>query len=94
LESGDFKKAYDEKLIDYDPFILEYMKTMRTSPGKYSEMYVDSPFASGIFRLTVDPYSYYIYTSSPAEIAEIEKSVFQEKITYDEAIKRMVEKYG
>jgi conjugal transfer ATP-binding protein TraC len=40
----------------------------------------------------VDPYSYYIYTSNPKEISEIESMVSQ-GMSYEEAINEMVKKY-
>jgi conjugal transfer ATP-binding protein TraC len=49
-------------------------------------------FGSGVVRLMVDDYSYYIYTSNPAEIFEIEEMV-KSGMSYDEAIKEMVRKY-
>jgi conjugal transfer ATP-binding protein TraC len=45
-----------------------------------------------VARLTVDPYSYYVYTSTGVEVAEIEGMVAQ-GMSYDEAICEMVRKY-
>ncbi len=43
-------------------------------------------------RLAVDPFSYYLYTSDAAEIAEIE-SLVDNGMSYGEAINEMVKRY-
>jgi len=66
---------------------------LRYNAPKYSEIFIDTKeFGSGVVRLIVDPYSYYVYTSEPAEISEIEKMV-KEGMSYDEAIREMIKKY-
>lgn len=92
LESSDFAKAKADKLLDYEDFGMQLLQTVQRNVPKYSEVWIDSPFGVGPTRLAVDPYSYYLYTSSPGEIAEIEKMV-DEGMSYDEAIRAMVNKY-
>jgi len=92
LESSDFAKAKAEKLLDYEDFGMQLIQTVQRNVPKYSEVWIDSPFGVGPTRLAVDPYSYYLFTSSPGEIAEIEKMVDEGK-SYDEAIWAMVKKY-
>ena len=89
LESTDFVKAATEKLIDYDPFVMEMLKGIKSRRPRYSELFVDTPEGPGVCRLLVDPYSYYCYTSNGTEINQIEEMVKQ-GATYDEAIERMV----
>jgi len=92
LESKDYEKALAEKLIDYDEFTVELLKSMQRNGTKYSEIYMDTPFGAGIVRLAVDPFSYYLYTSNADEIAEMEKMV-ESGMEYREAIHEMVNKY-
>ncbi len=92
LESVDFEKAREEKLIDYDPFTMKLLKSTKSSRPKYSEIFMDTPFGCGVVRLVVDSFSYYIYTSDGAEVAEIEAMV-NKGMPYEEAIKEMVGKY-
>ena len=92
LESVDFEKARDRKLLDVDDFTLRLMKSMKTVSGKYSEIFMDSPYGKGVARLVVDPFSYYVYTSSASEYSEIEAMV-ERGMTYDQAIDEMVHKY-
>jgi conjugal transfer ATP-binding protein TraC len=91
LQSEDFDKAQSEQLLDADDFTMKLLKTVQTSPGKYSELFMKTPFGTGIARLVVDPYSYFVYTSRASEIAEIEKLV-QSGMGYKEAIEVMVER--
>ncbi|MEM3580404.1 MAG: TraC family protein [Candidatus Bathyarchaeia archaeon] len=93
LESGDFVMARDKKLIDYDDFTMNILNSIKYNAPKYSEIFIHSDdFGVGVARLMVDPYSYYIYTSNPVEIVEIEKLVSQ-GMSYEEAIETMVKKY-
>ncbi|WP_202882118.1 TraC family protein [Candidatus Manganitrophus noduliformans] len=92
LESTDFEKAREEKLIDYDPFTMKLLKSVKSNRPKYSEIFMDTPFGVGVVRLVVDPFSYYVYTSDGKEVAEIE-SMVSRGMPYEEAIGEMVRKY-
>jgi conjugal transfer ATP-binding protein TraC len=90
LESGDFDKAKQEKLIDYDDFSMKLLKSIKSNPPYYSEIFFDTPFGVGPARLIVNDYAYFLYTSKATEIAMIEAKVKSGK-TYHEAILEMVE---
>ena len=92
LESQDFSAARQEGLIDYDDFTTELLKSVKSKPPRYSELFFDTPFGKGVLRLVVDPYTYYLYTSNAREIAEIE-SIVRAGGNYDDAIKKMVRQY-
>lgn len=92
LESGDLRLAKDKKLIDYDDFTMNILDSIKYNAPKYSEIFIHSDtFGVGVARLMVDPYSYYVYTSNPTEIAEIQSMVNQ-GMTYEEAIEEMVKR--
>jgi len=92
MESNDFNKAKEEKLISYDDFTVRLLNSVKSNRPKYSEIFMDSPFGKGIARLVVDPFSYFIYTSDAKEVAEIEGMV-RAGVSYVDAIKKMVSKY-
>jgi len=92
LESEDFEKARAEKLVDYDEFKMNLLKSVKTNKPRYSEIFMDTPFGTGVARLVVDPFSYYVYTSDAKEISEIEALV-DGGMSYDQAIREMVRKY-
>ena len=47
LESSDFEKALDEKLLDYDDFTMRILKSTKSNKPKYSEIFMDTPFGVG-----------------------------------------------
>ncbi len=77
LEADDFEKAKAENLIDYDEFTMKWLKSTKSNRPKYSEIFMDTPFGLGIARLTVDRFSYWVYTSDAGEIAKIDALVDQ-----------------
>ena len=94
LSSPDFEKAKAEKIIDYDEFVMRVLKTVKSNKPKYSEIFIDSSaFGIGVVRLVVDDYTYFIFTSDPKEIAEIEQIVKEKGVDYSEAIHEMVKRY-
>lgn len=90
LESGDFDNAKEKKLLDYDDFSMKLLKSVKSNPPNYSEIFFDTPFGRGVARLVVNDYAYFIYTSKASEIAMIEAKV-KSGLTYHEAILEMVE---
>ncbi|MGB3224811.1 MAG: TraC family protein [Desulforhopalus sp.] len=89
LESTDFDQANKKGLLDYDEFTMRLLKSVKSNPPNYSEIFFDTPFGVGVARLVVNDYAYFIYTSKASEIAMIELMV-QGGQTYHEAIKEMV----
>lgn len=90
LESSGFDQAKTQELIDYDDFSMKLLKSIKSNPPRYSEIFFDTPFGLGVARLAVNDYAYFIYTSKASEIAMIEQKVQSGK-TYHEAIQEMVE---
>lgn len=50
---------------------LELLKSVRTVPGKYSEIFILSDWGQGIARLVVDPFSRLLYSTRPDDLALI-----------------------
>jgi len=90
LQSQSFEKAKEKKIIDYDAFTMRLLKSVKSPRPRYSEVFMDTPVGSGIARLIVDPFSYYLFTSDAGENAEIERRVSGGR-TYTEVISEMVE---
>ena len=89
LESTDFDQAKKKGLLDYDEFTMRLLKSVKSNPPNYSEIFFDTPFGVGVARLVVNDYAYFIYTSKAREIAMIEQMV-QDGKTYHEAIQALV----
>jgi conjugal transfer ATP-binding protein TraC len=93
LQGTNVELAKKKNIFEFDDFTVHLVKSVRYNAPRYSEIFVMTDnFGSGVVRLMVDDYSYYIYTSNPAEIFEIEEMV-KSGMSYDEAIKEMVRKY-
>jgi len=94
LESSDFVQAREKKLLPFDDeFTFRLLTSIRYNAPRYSEIFVyTDQFGMGVVRLAVDNYSYYIYTSNPKEVHEIEEMV-RSGMSYREAIDAMVKKY-
>ena len=93
MESGDFEKAKEEKIIDMGEFGMQLLKSVKSNRPKYSEIFMDTPYGQGVARLAVDPFSYYLFTSDAKEKAEIDYIVKEKGKDYAEAIEEMVGKY-
>ncbi len=89
LESRILTRHKKKGLIDYDEFTMRLLKSVKSNPPNYSEIFFDTPFGVGVARLVVNDYAYFIYTSKASEIAMIEQMV-QDGKTYHEAIQKMV----
>ena len=72
LQGSTYDRAVDNKILDYSGFVLDLLKSVRNSKPHYSEVFIDSPLGLGIARLVVDPFSYWINTSAPDEVAAFE----------------------
>jgi len=77
LQGSTYAQAAQNKIIDYSPFLLDLLKSVRNAKPHYSEIFIDSPLGVGIARLVVDPFSYWINTSAPREVAAFESLIRQ-----------------
>jgi conjugal transfer ATP-binding protein TraC len=77
LQGSTYDRAVDNKILDYSGFVLDLLKSVRNSKPDYSEMFIDSPLGLGIARLVVDPFSYWINTSAPEEVAAFDGLIAQ-----------------
>jgi conjugal transfer ATP-binding protein TraC len=75
LQGSTYDKAVENKILDYSGFVLDLLKSVRNNKPNYSEVFVDSPLGLGIARLVVDPFSYWINTSAPEDVAAFEALV-------------------
>jgi conjugal transfer ATP-binding protein TraC len=73
LQGSTYDKAVENKILDYSGFVLDLLKSVRNNKPNYSEVFIDSPLGLGIARLVVDPFSYWINTSAPQEVAAFER---------------------
>ncbi len=72
LESEDYQLAVDRGIVDYQGLALELAKSVRNQKPNYSEVLFDTPFGVGVGRLCVDPWTYWMNTSSGDEFKRYE----------------------
>src|SRR3546814_3585722 len=72
LQGSTYNRAVESKILDYSGFVLDLLKSVRNNKPNYSEVFIDSPLGLGVARLVVDPFSYWINTSAPGEVAAFE----------------------
>jgi conjugal transfer ATP-binding protein TraC len=72
---------------------MRILKTLKSNRPKYSDIFMDTGGGVGVARLMVDPWSYYVYTSDPDEIVEIERLV-EGGMSYEDAISEMAKRRG
>jgi conjugal transfer ATP-binding protein TraC len=60
-----------EKLLDLGPEDKAAIASVTTAKGKFSEMFIQTPSASGVARLVADPYFYWLATSRAEDNAHL-----------------------
>lgn len=90
LQSSDFEKAKRKDIIDYGDFMMDILKSITSPKPRYSEIFMDTPIGTGVARLVVDPFMYYVSTSAASENALIENLVKTQGCTYAEAIEHLI----
>ena len=89
LQSFDYDKAREQKIINLDDFTFDLLKSIRSVKGQYSELFIETGNSIGIARLVVDKFSYYIYTSDARDVAKIEE-LLKEGYSYEDAIEKLL----
>ncbi|MEI9697936.1 type IV secretion system protein TraC [Moellerella wisconsensis] len=76
-------EAQHHQRLALDDAGYRFLKTVRSSRGIYSEIYVISKSGQGISRLIVDPFSMLLYSTAPDDVAAIRKRKAQGLSTQD-----------
>jgi conjugal transfer ATP-binding protein TraC len=61
------------ELMGLSPREVDLYQSLRTAGGRYSEMFIRTPFGSGVARLAMDPFSYWITTTDPRDKEVLER---------------------
>ena len=90
LSAPDYEKASKEGIIDYDEFTMILLKSVKSMVPRYTEIFIDGQEATGVgvARLVLDPYSYFLFTSNPADNKRISEIV-KRGATYEQAIEHL-----
>jgi len=88
LESSDYQEAVNKGILDYSGLLLDLAKTVKNNRPRYSEVLFDTPFGAGVGRLCVDPWTYWMNTSTAGEVARF-KSLIARGVPPKEAIDQL-----
>lgn len=87
---SSINKARKEERLPLNETGYEFLKTVRSQAGVFSEIFIMSEMGSGISRLLVDDFSYMLYTTKSEEVSLIESKRRQGKDVI-EAINECIE---
>jgi conjugal transfer ATP-binding protein TraC len=68
MQSTSYPEANEKGVIQAPGLMLEILQNLKKLNGRYSEVFVDTPFGKGVGRLVVDPWSYWLATSSGSDV--------------------------
>lgn len=92
LQAQTYQKIKDEKMLDINAFELSQLESVKNNKPHYSEIYLHSALAKGVFRLCVDPVSYYIYSTEATDKIKLEKIMDEFNCDIMKAIEILVER--
>lgn len=72
LEGKTYREAAENGLVMYKGLALDLVDSTKNQKPRYSEVFVDSPYGMGIFRLYVDPWTSALCSSEPSDVAAFE----------------------
>ncbi|MBU1171342.1 MAG: TraC family protein [Proteobacteria bacterium] len=88
LQSSDIQQASAQKIIDYPPFVIELLKSVKSPKPRYSEIFIDCPSGCGVMRLSVDPFTYLMYTSDADDNRKI-NTLLEQGLSYTQVFNRL-----
>ncbi len=91
LQADDIEKVVRDGVLEYGEFEAALLKSVRRNSPKYSEIFLDTPFGTGVARLVVDDFSRYLYSSSPEDNQRIETVMEKKGVGYREAIEMILD---
>jgi conjugal transfer ATP-binding protein TraC len=68
LQSPSYAEAADKGVIDASGLKLKLLQDLTKLNGHYSEVFVETSHGQGVGRLVVDPWSYWLATSSGKDV--------------------------
>lgn len=72
---GTLNKLSSGEAPEVDPRLAEWLKTVHTVPGRYSEVFIRTAWGAGIGRFVVDPFTALLYSTNPRDTGAIAREV-------------------
>lgn len=67
--------AAKRDIVGYSGLALDLARSVRNNRPHYSEVFVETPFGSGVSRLSVDKWTYWVNTSDATDFARFKKKL-------------------
>lgn len=68
LQSNDYPEGAQKGLIQHQGLALELVSSVKNVKPYYSEIFFESSLGRGVGRICLDPWNYWVNTSSPTEV--------------------------
>lgn len=88
LECEDYEAAVSRGILDYSGLHLDLAKSIKNQKPRYSEILFETPFGAGVSRLHVDPFTYWMNTSTGNEVSKF-KSLLRYGLDTTEAMQHL-----
>lgn len=86
-------EAQHHQRLALDDAGYRFLKTVRSSKGVYSEVYIISKSGQGISRLIVDPFSLLLYSTHPNDVSDIRRKK-DSGLSTEDAINQIIQERG
>lgn len=92
-QSEAIDQIKESKRLSLSDGAYELLKTVRTVPGKYSEIFFIGPYGAGIGKLIVDNFHKLLYSTNPKDVGEIDR-YRKQGLTIEDAIIQILKSRG
>lgn len=75
LESEDYAEAFKRGIVDYQGLLAELAKSIKNNKPHYSEILFETPFGTGVGRLCVDKWTYWMNAASGDEFSRFRQEL-------------------
>ncbi|HAK87625.1 MAG: hypothetical protein A2X55_08880 [Nitrospirae bacterium GWB2_47_37] len=92
MKHSAIEQAIKENKLVMPDFEKEWFKTLVTHPGKFSEIFFDSPSIFGVSRLPLDRFSYGFFTTTGREKTKLKKIAARYNMNIYDTMKMLTER--
>jgi len=75
LQGSTYRKAADQKIVDYSGLALDLVDSVQNMKPRYSEIFIDGPRGQGVMRLVIDKWNAVVCSSEPSDTERFEKAL-------------------
>ena len=91
-QKDDSIKALEKSGVDVEGYFERALKSIKTQPGQFSEVYVQSAMGGAVGRFIPDPFTEFVYSTNAQEVAELNNLRRERGLSLADAVEVMVER--